>query len=105
MNVIVYPTAAKFISNLDYKTKQKISDILSYIAYNKGKLSEPYTKKVYEDIYEIRVLSKIQIRIFYTYRSDVIFVLHGFVKKTKKLPTKEIRRAISILKEFDNYNI
>jgi phage-related protein len=41
--------------------------------------------------WEIRILGKDNARIFYiTENQNTIILLHGFIKKTKKTPSKEI---------------
>ena len=46
-------------------------------------------------LWEIRILGKDNIRIFYVLpQREVILVLHGFIKKTQKTNPKEINTAL-----------
>ena len=65
-----------------------------------GQLMIPDAKKVDKDLFELRVkMEGNQFRAFYCYAvGDLIYVLSGFVKKTKKTPIQEIRKAHRIMK-------
>ncbi len=68
-----------------------------------GRLPAPYAEKVEgrENLFEIRVRDGEQIRVFYAYaRGDDVWLLSGFVKKTQRTPTAEIRKALKIRKEL-----
>ncbi|MBU0999109.1 type II toxin-antitoxin system RelE/ParE family toxin [Patescibacteria group bacterium] len=48
--------------------------------------------------YRLRIVSNFSIRIFYTFQDDTIWVLHAFIKKSQKIPQKELEVAINRLK-------
>ena len=52
-----------------------------------------YSKKVSRDLFEIRIKGKLEVRIFYTFHEKNIFLLHGFVKKSQKIPKRELEVA------------
>lgn len=47
----------------------------------------------YKDIWEIRIrfANKIQVRILFLEHNSNIVFLHGFIKKTQKIPKKELK--------------
>ncbi|MBU1327004.1 type II toxin-antitoxin system RelE/ParE family toxin [Patescibacteria group bacterium] len=50
---------------------------------------------------ELRILGGDSIRIFYVATSGRAFLLlHGFIKKSRKAPKKEIKVALTRLKEY-----
>ena len=53
----------------------------------------PHSKHVHQEIFELRIRGKQEVRFLYTFRSDVIIVLHGFIKKSRRIPRKEIALA------------
>jgi len=55
----------------------------------------PHVKKLTgTPLWEIRILGKDSIRILYVLiQEENVLVLHGFIKKTQKTPTKEIELA------------
>lgn len=64
----------------------------------KGKLEFPETRKITNDIFEIRVSREGVYRGFYAYiKHPDIVVLHFFQKKSQKTPIKNIKTAISRL--------
>ena len=53
----------------------------------------PHAKKIDDDLFELRVVGKHNIRLVYTFYKDDIYVLHGFVKKTQEIPERELEVA------------
>jgi phage-related protein len=60
-------------------------------------LRPPKSKKIAKDLFELRIISNISIRIFYTFYKDQILILDAFVKKSQKIPKKEIEKSLKIL--------
>ena len=91
----------KFIESLEKPTIAKVLrtlDLLEKFGYDLGL---PHSKKVSNRLYELRIRGAQEVRIFYTFYKSQIFLLHGFIKKTQKVPQKEIRTAIQKLKRLD----
>lgn len=87
-----------YLLSFDHDTVAKILGTLELLEKFGKDLGSPKVKKINKDIYELRVISELSVRILFAYYKNDIFVLHAFVKKTQKLPSKELDRAISILK-------
>ncbi len=85
----------------DKDSRINLSKIIAY--FNKlaelgTRIGEPFTKHICDDIWELRPLKN---RFFYAYVKDNTFVvLHHFIKKSKKTPTKEIVVAKKNLKDY-----
>ena len=64
-------------------------------------LGMPHTKPMKDGLFELRMKSKEGIgRVFYcTLVNQKIIMLHSFIKKTQKTPPKELKTAISRMKE------
>lgn len=61
----------------------------------------PLTRKMDEDFWELRSEVTLGIaRIFFTIYDDRIVLLHGFVKKSRKTPPKELTTARRRLKKL-----
>jgi len=91
-----------FIESLEKPTIAKVLrtlDLLEKFGYDLGL---PHSKKVSARLYELRIRGAQEVRIFYTFYKSQIFLLHGFIKKTPKVPPKEIRNAIQKLKKLDS---
>ncbi len=61
----------------------------------------PHSKMVSYKLFELRIRGKKEVRIFYTFKNDYAFLLHSFVKKTQKIPARELNVAIRKLKSID----
>ena len=67
-------------------------------------LGMPYTSKVEKELFEIRAkgVEGIGRSFFCTTKDKEIVILHSFIKKTQKIPLKEIKIARKRLKEYKN---
>lgn len=69
----------------------KIQDYINMLSEHDTKIGEPYIKHIEGEIWELRPLRD---RIFFVAWVDNSFVLlHHFMKKTQKTPSKEIEKA------------
>lgn len=64
-------------------------------------LGDPYTKPLGEGLFEIRARGKEGIgrSFFCTMKGREVVILHSFIKKSQKIPKKELKIARSRLKE------
>ena len=64
-------------------------------------LGAPYTKTLGEGLFEIRAKGKEGIgrSFFCTLQGKEVVILHSFIKKSQKIPKKEMKIARSRLKE------
>ena len=98
-NIIFFETqrgekpVEEFIIDLDAVTRAKITRSLELLKYYGHNLMMPHSKKISQGLYELRIRGKTEIRIFYTFRGDVIYLLHAFQKKTQKIPQRELEIA------------
>lgn len=92
----------KFIDALNPSAQAKIHKYINYLKHSNGYLDEPYSRHIFGSIRELRVdFSNIRHRIFYfTFVGKKIIFLHGFVKKTAKTPTNELRKAIQYYQDI-----
>ncbi len=69
----------------------KIQDYINILSEHGTKIGEPYIKHIDGEIWELRPLRD---RIFFVAWVNNSFVLlHHFIKKTQKTPSKEIEKA------------
>ena len=91
-----------FLDGLDEQTQTKLLRVVANIE-EYGLLSViPHIKKLTgTPLWEIRVLGKSNARIIYIVPTqNRILLLHGFIKKTNKTPSKEIEIANSRYKQY-----
>ena len=69
----------------------KITAHINQLCKKGTRVGEPVTKHLDGEIWELRPLDN---RILYAYHKDNKFILlHHFIKKTKKLPPRELEQA------------
>lgn len=97
----------RFYESRDLKTQRKIDFILNIIRFEK-QVPKKFFKhlKGTNGIYEIRIVvtqGSIRILSFFD-KGNLIILINCFNKKTRKIPAKEIKRAIKIRHEyFEDY--
>ena len=82
-----------FIESLETVTIAKVLHIIELLRIHGHTLRMPYSKSIGGRLYELRVRGTQEVRIFYAFHEDSAILLHGFVKKSQKVPRKEIMRA------------
>ena len=88
----------EFLLSFDDETVAKIIGDLELLDELGNLLRPPKSKMVAKNLYELRVLGNLSIRIFYTFYKGQIIILHAFVKKSQKIPKRELDKVINILK-------
>lgn len=93
----------EFIDSLEAKAKSKIINSIDLLEEFGIKLGTPHVKKLSgTDLWELRILGGDSIRILYIALSGRKFLLlHGFLKKTQKTDTKELKIATNRLSDFN----
>lgn len=80
----------EFIASLEKSTIAKVLRTFDLLEKFGHRLGMPHSKKVEDGIFELRVRGVQEVRFLYTFqRSQIVIVLHGFVKKSQKLPPRE----------------
>lgn len=79
-----------FIDKQSPKIQAKMLSLLDLLSKYGPYLKPPYIKKLSTDIYELRIVSKLAIRVLYCYKNGRYHVLHAFVKKGNKTPKKDL---------------
>ncbi|MFC1790773.1 type II toxin-antitoxin system RelE/ParE family toxin [Patescibacteria group bacterium] len=83
----------KFLLSLPEKTIAKALRLFDLLEKYGPQIGFPYVKKVSSQLWELRIKGQNESRFFFTVLQKKIFILHGFRKKTQKIPPKEIRLA------------
>ena len=92
-----------FLDSLPGKTAQKVTWVLKLIE-ELDIVPSSYFKKLTgtEEIWECRItFGSNAYRIFcFFVENSVVVLTHGFIKKSQKMPTSEIKRAEAYRKDF-----
>lgn len=102
-NVRFLEDAERFLNEIEDNAREKIL----YNIYKARVINdENIFKKLTADIWEFRTqFNKIQYRLLAFWDKDnasytVVLATHGFIKKTKKTPVKELKKATEIMKLY-----
>jgi len=96
----------EFLLSLSPKLRAKAFHDIELLQKYGNELRKPYVKqlkgKENRDLFELRIkFSNDIVRIFYfTYLNHRYVLLHGFIKKTMKTPSKEIEKAKRYMADY-----
>ncbi len=91
----------QFIRSLEKPIIAKTLRVIDLLEGFGSKLGMPHSKKVEKNLFELRVCSIQEIRIFYTFHKNFVVLLHGFIKKSQRIPKRELNVALRKLKALD----
>lgn len=96
----------EFLNKLSIKHQAKALRDIDVLEKYGSALTEPSVKHIRGKLWELRIKSASDIsRIFYfIHVGKNIVLLHGFVKKTKKTPNREIETANTYLEDYQRRN-
>lgn len=94
---ILNDSVEKFIQSLEKNTIAKVIHAIELLGKFGNKLGLPHSKMVSRGVFELRIHGNQNVRIFYAFSKNKAILLHGFIKKTSKVPGKEINIAIKRL--------
>lgn len=85
----------EFINSLDTKMRAKMVGLLELLEEKDNQLREPYSKMLDDGIFEIRCIvgNNITRVVYFFYYEGKIILTNGFIKKTQKTPSGQIKLA------------
>jgi len=88
--------------NKQSKLVQTKIDYVLHIVITIEQIPKKFFKHIEDGIYEIRIKSGSDIyRIFSFFdEGKLVILLHGFTKKSQKLPRKELKKAIELRSRY-----
>ena len=101
MKVRIIDTALeKFISSLPSPTLAKTLHTIDLLEEFGPQLGLPHSRKVAPHIFELRVRGTHEVRIFFAFHGGEAVLLHGYIKKSQKLPKRELQTAVQKYKQL-----
>lgn len=91
-----------FLSKLEKLTIAKVLRMIDLLERFENQLGMPHSKSVGHNLFELRIRGQQEIRLFYTFKKNSIIILSGFIKKSQKIPLKELSVAQQRLSSLDN---
>jgi len=90
----------EFIEKQDRKSYTKIIRYIELLEEYGSYLKPPYIKKLQDKLFELRITGTTSIRIIYTVMNNGYYLLHGFIKKSQKTPSRELKTALDRSREI-----
>ena len=87
----------EFIKSLSSSAIAKITHGIDLLEKHGPYVGMPHSKRINNELYELRIQGKEEIRIIYAFLGRKIYLLHGFKKKKQKTPVKYIGVATNRL--------
>lgn len=91
----------KFIKELEKPMIAKILRMVDLLERFGHQLGMPHSKKINHRLFELRIRGQQEVRLLYTFHRDTIVLFHGFIKKSQRIPEKELRAAHQKLQALD----
>ncbi len=93
MIVITHTAVDKFIDDLDPTSRAKTILAVDRLGKFGPHLPPPDSKKIGKELFELRTRAEVQVRLFYGFRKEKVFIVHGIIKKTGKIPKRDVALA------------
>jgi phage-related protein len=92
----------EFFDSLPVGDRARVVRLIRLLAHYGVLLKEPYTRQIRGKLRELRIIEKGGgVRVIYFGTSGKTFVLlHGFIKKTAKTPTRDIETARKRMEDY-----
>lgn len=90
---IIHHAVRKFLKSLPPDLKSKAVEQLDALETFGRLLPPPDSKKVDADLFELRIQGSVQVRLLYGFKGSTAYIVNGFVKKSNKLPLRELKTA------------
>lgn len=87
-------TVTQFIARLDIPTNTKVLHVIALLEAFGPKLRMPQSKYIGHSLFELRIRGQTDIRLIYIFTSQYAVILHGFKKKSPKIPKNELNIAL-----------
>ncbi|KKW32846.1 MAG: hypothetical protein UY77_C0012G0013 [Candidatus Uhrbacteria bacterium GW2011_GWA2_53_10] len=83
----------EFVERLDRSTGVKVLRVIELLEQFGHRLGMPHSRNIGGGLFELRVRGKEEVRLFYVFRQSEVVIVHGFLKKSQKIPLKELSKA------------
>src|SRR3989344_8355331 len=87
-----------FLTSLDDEISTKVFGLLEILDELGVHLGPPKLKKITKETYELRIVGKTSVRILCSFVGSEMYILHAFIKKSQKIPRKELETAVHRLR-------
>ena len=100
MNLILIREVNRFVVSLEKPTIGKWLRHLDLLEMYGESLGMPHVRRIGNGLFELRIRGIQEVRTLFVFRNDNVIILHVFIKKTQKIPQKEIMIASNRLRSL-----
>ncbi|MDP2630798.1 MAG: type II toxin-antitoxin system RelE/ParE family toxin [Candidatus Uhrbacteria bacterium] len=79
-----------FVETSDDRIRVRVVRTITILERFGNQITMPYSKKIGDRLFELRTMGNPAVRIFYTFYHGQAILLHGYIKKTQKMPRREL---------------
>lgn len=91
----------EFLKSFEKNTDSKVLRTLNLLETFGSELRMPHSKKILGGLFELRIRGTQEVRVLYTFQKNSVILLHAFVKKTQRIPLKELHCALDRMHTLD----
>jgi phage-related protein len=91
----------RFIEALERPTIAKVLRTIDLLERFGHQLGMPHSRRIDRRLFELRIRGQQEVRLLYTFHKDTIVLLHGFIKKSHRIPVRESATAAQKLRALD----
>ena len=96
----INPDLQKYILSFDKPTISKLTRLTELLARFGKNLGMPYSKKILNNLFELRIRGRQEVHLFYCFYKNMIVFVHAIIKKTQKTPPRDLKTAITKIKQL-----
>lgn len=90
----------RFVESIEKPFRPRTTRVLELLAKHGSALGMPCSKALGKGLFELRIIGVLHIRLLYAFHRDAIWLLHGFTKKTERIPGRDLEYARGQLKRL-----
>ena len=80
----------EFFQSLQTNIRSKVLRIFHLLETYGSQLEMPHSRTLGHGLFELRIPGTVHVRFLYMFRLDWAIILHGFYKKTWKIPLQDL---------------
>ncbi len=100
MEVYYFNQVAKFIGTLDDTARSLVYKHISLLSKYHGNISDVGSKKVLENVFELKIIGNYSIRVFFAYNKGKIWLIYAYIKKSQKIEKRVLKHLKKLSQEL-----
>lgn len=93
--IIIFPEVEEFVQTLEKPTANKVVRLVELLERFEHRLSMPHCKAIGQNLFELRIRGKQEVRTIYTFQRGDILLFYAFMKKSQQIPQKVLNNIYS----------